>query len=45
MTGFNSSTGTWTAISNTKTNYAAVSKDNMTESDLVNGPGYSTNAT
>ena len=45
MTGFNSSTGIWTAISNTKTNYAAVSKDNMTEGDLVNGPGYSTNAT
>jgi len=42
MTGFNS--GIWTAISNTKTNYAAVSEANMTESDLVNGPGYSTNA-
>ena len=45
MTGFNSSTGIWTAISNTKTNYAAVSEANMTEGDLVNGPGYSTNAT
>ena len=45
MTGFNSSTGIWTAISNTKTNYAAVSEANMTEDDLVNGPGYSTNAT
>ena len=43
MTGFNS--GIWTAISNTKTNYAAVSEANMTEGDLVNGPGYSTNAT
>ena len=44
MTGFNSSTGTWTAISNSDSNFTAVSKDNMTEGDLVNGPGYSTNA-
>jgi hypothetical protein len=43
MTGFNS--GTWTAISNSDSNFTAVSTANMTESDLVNGPGYSTNAT
>ena len=45
MTGFNSSTGTWTAISNSDSNFTAVSTANMTESDLVNGPGYSSNAT
>ena len=42
MTGFNS--GTWTAISNSDSNFTAVSTANMTESDLVNGPGYSSNA-
>lgn len=42
MTGFNS--GTWTAISNSDSNFTAVSTTNMTESDLVNGPGYSANA-
>jgi len=42
MTGFNS--GTWTAISNSDSNFTAVSTANMTEGDLVNGPGYSTNA-
>tara|TARA_R110000787_G_scaffold208717_2_gene318711 strand:+ start:1109 stop:4252 length:3144 start_codon:yes stop_codon:yes gene_type:complete len=45
MTGFNAVTGTWTAISDTKTNYGAVSINGMTEGDLVTGPKYSANAT
>ena len=40
MTGFNG-TDTWTAISNSDSNFAAVSEANMAATDLVNGPGYS----
>jgi len=43
MTGFNG-TDTWTAISNSDSNFAAVSEANMAAIDLVNGPGYSDGA-
>ena len=40
MMGFNGS-DTYTALSNTDSNFAAVSTSNMAAIDLVNGPGYS----
>jgi surface protein len=40
MMGFNGS-DTYTALSNTDSNFAAVSTSNMAAVDLVNGPGYS----
>ena len=40
MMGFNG-VNTYTALSNTDSNYAAVSTSNMDANNLVNGPGYS----
>lgn len=40
MMGFNG-VDTYTALSNTDSNYAAVSTANMEANDVVNGPGYS----
>lgn len=40
MMGFNGS-DTYTALSNTDSNFAAVSTSNMASVDVVNGPGYS----
>ena len=40
MMGFNGS-DTYTALSNTDSNFAAVSTSNMAAVDVVNGPGYS----
>ena len=40
MMGFNG-VNTYTALSNTDSNYAAVSTSNMAAVDVVNGPGYS----